>query len=163
MRHSDRLLNLITCITVLLFILGSLWFPSAIDSAALWILLLSVGIIGIPHGAIDHIIAAELYNLNQTLKDHILFYASYLLVMVIVGALWILFPEAGMALFLVMSIYHFGQADMEDFLSHREPLDRLFYVNRGILVIGLIVFSDPLTTYPIMADAMQIDTIFFLN
>lgn len=161
MRHSDRLLNLITCVTVLMFILGTLLYPSSIDSAALWIVILSVGIIGIPHGAIDHIMAAELYDLNQTLKDHLLFYASYLLVMIVVGALWILFPEAGMALFLIISIYHFGQADMEDFLTHREPLNRIFYVNRGLLIIGLIVFSDPLTTYPIMADAMQYDTVFF--
>lgn len=161
MRHSDRLLNLITCITALLFIVGSLWFPVTIDSAALWIVLLSVGIIGIPHGAIDHIMAAELYNLDQTLKDHLLFYTSYLFVMIVVGALWILFPEAGMVLFLIISIYHFGQADMEEFLSRREPLDRIFYINRGFLIIGLIVFSDPLTTYPIMADAMQIDTVFF--
>ncbi|WP_340105723.1 Brp/Blh family beta-carotene 15,15'-dioxygenase [Rhodohalobacter sp. 8-1] len=161
MRHSDRLLNLITCITAFLFIMGSLWFPVAIDSAALWIVILSVGIIGIPHGAIDHIMAAELYDLNQTLKDHLLFYASYLLIMIVVGALWILFPEAGMALFLIISVYHFGQADMEDFLDRREPLSRVFYINRGLLIIGLIIFSDPLTTYPIMADAMQIDTVIF--
>jgi|AntRauTorcE11897_2_1112592.scaffolds.fasta_scaffold14542_2 Brp/Blh family beta-carotene 15,15'-monooxygenase len=161
MRHTDRLLNLITCITALLFILGALFFPSTIDSAALWIVVLSVVIIGIPHGAIDHIMAAELYHLNQTLKDHLLFYASYLLVMIVLGALWILLPELGMALFLVISIYHFGQADMEDFLTQREPVNRIFYINRGLLIIGLIVFSDPLTTYPIMADAMRLDTVFF--
>lgn len=163
MRHSDRLMNLITSATAFLFILAALWFPMAIDSAAVWIVVLSVGIIGIPHGAIDHIMAAELYDLNQTLKDHLLFYASYLLVMIVVGTLWIFFPEAGMALFLIISIYHFGQADMEDFLARREPINRLFYVNRGLLIIGLIVFSDPLTTYPIMADAMQIDIVFFSN
>lgn len=161
MRHSDRLLNLITCITVLIFICGALLFPSAIDSVALWVVILSVGVIGIPHGAIDHIMAAELYDLNQTLKDHLQFYATYLLVMVVVGALWIVFPEAGMALFLIISIYHFGQADMEDFLANRGFLNRIFYVNRGLLIIGIIIFSDPLITYPIMADAMQIDTVFF--
>lgn len=161
MRHSDNRLNFITAGTALIFILGALFFPTAVDSAALWIVVMSVLVIGIPHGAIDHIMAAELYNLNQTLKDHLLFYASYLLVMIIVGALWIFLPVAGMAFFLIISIYHFGQADMEDFLIRREPINRLFYIARGFLIIGLIVFSDPLTTYPIMADAMRIETIIF--
>ena len=161
MRHSQSALNLATGLSALLFILLSLLFPSITQSAALWIVVASVVVIGIPHGAIDHIMAAELYHLNQTLKDHLLFYASYLLVMIVVGALWILFPEAGMALFLIISIYHFGQADMEDFLENRHAVNRLFYVSRGLLIIGLIVFSDPLTTYPIMADAMRIDTVSF--
>jgi len=159
MRHSDKRLNLITACTALVFILGALFFPSLIKSAEIWVVVLSVLIIGIPHGAIDHIMAAELFSLNQTLKDHLLFYASYLLVMFIIGALWIFLPEAGMALFLIISIYHFGQADMEDFLSDRSPVNRLFYSARGLLIIGLIVFSEPTTTYPIMADAMQMNTL----
>lgn len=161
MRHSDRRLNLITAFTSLVFILAALLFPSGLESAALWIVVLSVLVIGIPHGAIDHIMAAELYSLNQTLKDHLLFYASYLLVMIVIGALWIFLPEAGMALFLAISIYHFGQADMEDFLGERHPVNRVFYLSRGVLIIGLIVFSEPLTTYPIMADAMRIETMVF--
>ena len=161
MRHSDIRLNLITAGTAFVFILGALFFPAVLNSAALWVVVLSVLVIGIPHGAIDHIMAAELYDLNQTLKDHLLFYASYLLVMIVIGVLWIFLPEAGMALFLIISIYHFGQADMEEFLIRHEPFNRLFYFARGFLIIGLIIFSDPLTTYPIMADAMRIDTIVF--
>lgn len=161
MRHSDKRLNLVTAGTALAFILGAFLFPSALDAASIWIVVLSVLVIGIPHGAIDHIMAAELYSLNQTLKDHLLFYASYLIVMVIIGALWIILPEAGMALFLIISIYHFGQADMEDFIKKHHPVNRLFYLSRGLLIIGLIIFSDPLTTYPIMADAMRIDTLVF--
>ena len=163
MRHSDKRLNIITAGTAFLFILGALFFPSATASAEIWIVVLSVLIIGIPHGAIDHIMAAELYSLNQTLKDHLLFYASYLLVMIIIGVLWIFLPEAGMALFLIISIYHFGQADMEDFLIRREHINRIFYFARGLLIIGLIIYSDPVTTYPIMADAMQIDTLILSN
>ncbi|HKL16177.1 MAG TPA: Brp/Blh family beta-carotene 15,15'-dioxygenase [Balneolaceae bacterium] len=159
MRHSDKRLNLITAGTALTFILGALFFPSFIKSAEIWVVVLSVLIIGIPHGAIDHIMAAELFSLNQTLKDHLIFYSSYLLIMFIIGALWIFLPEAGMALFLIISIYHFGQADMEDFLKEREPVNRLFYSARGLLIIGLIVFSEPTTTYPIMADAMQMNTL----
>lgn len=161
MRHSDQFLNIITSLSALVFILIALLFPSASESMALWVVVASVFVIGIPHGAIDHIMAAELYELNQTWKDHLLFYSSYLLIMVLVGALWILLPEAGMSLFLIISIYHFGQADMEDFLTEKKPVNRLFYVNRGLMIIGLIIFSDPLTTYPIIADVVQIDSSYF--
>lgn len=156
MRHSDSTLNLVTILTSVLFIIAALLVPQFTDNLAIWVVLASVFIIGIPHGAIDHVMAAELYNLNQTLKDHLLFYASYLLVMVVVGALWIFYPVWGMIFFLVISIYHFGQADMEDFLSMKRPGNRLLHINRGLLIIGLIVFADTTVTYPIMADAMRI-------
>ncbi|NBC28080.1 MAG: beta-carotene 15,15'-dioxygenase, Brp/Blh family [Bacteroidetes bacterium] len=156
MRHSNRYLNLLIVVSSILFMGLSFLAPVYADELALWVVLASVFAIGIPHGAIDHVMAAELYNLNQTLKDHLLFYASYLLVMIVVGALWIVLPVGGMVFFLAISIYHFGQADMEDFTTSACPAKRLLYLNRGLLIIGLIVFSDHTVTYPIMADAMQL-------
>lgn len=156
MRHTNQLLTILTAFITLSAILMAFLVPELLDAASIWVLIASVFIIGIPHGAIDHIIAAELYELNQTLKGHLLFYSSYLLIMIVVGALWIFYPVAGMIFFLVISIYHFGQADMEDFLKPKEFGNRIFHINRGGMIIGLIVFSDPGTTYPIMADAMRI-------
>ncbi len=156
MRHSSALLNYITVIISLALMFIAVSFPDFASFAALWIVLFSILIIGIPHGAIDHIMAAELYNLNQTLKDHLLFYSSYLLIMLVIAALWYFIPIAGMILFLAISIYHFGQADMEDFLEN-SGMPYFWYLIRGTLIIGLIIFSDPDVTYPIMSAAMQID------
>lgn len=156
MRHSNRVLTVATASAALAAILLTLLAPGLMDNLSIWLLIASVFIIGIPHGAIDHIIAAELYGLNQTLKDHLLFYSSYLLVMLVVGALWIFYPVAGMAFFLLISVYHFGQADMEDFIEEKAAGNRILHTNRGLMIIGLIVFSDIDTTYPIMADAMRI-------
>ncbi len=155
MRHKSELLNRTTILTTLIFVLTALFVPGVADSIALWVVLVSVFLIGIPHGAIDHIMAAELFGLNKTLKDHLLFYSGYLLIMLLVGALWYFVPIAGMVLFLVISVYHFGQADMEDFMK-TGSLAWIWHNARGLLIIGLIVFSDPSVTYPIMAEAMQI-------
>ncbi len=160
MRHSSVQLNRLAVSTSLLLIGIALFLPEFLNQLTLPILLLSVFIIGIPHGAIDHIMATELYGLKNSLKDHLLFYASYLFIMLIIAVLWIYTPVAGMILFLLISIYHFGQADMEDFLNSSAP-SYFWYILRGVLIIGLIVFSDPSTTYPIISEAMRMDLLAF--
>ena len=160
MRHSSVQLNRLVVTASLLLIGIALFFPNLLNQLTLPILLLSVFIIGIPHGAIDHMMATELYGLKNSFKDHLLFYTSYLFIMLIIAVLWIYAPVAGMILFLLISIYHFGQADMEDFLNSSAP-NYLWYILRGVLIIGLIVFSDPSTTYPIISEAMRIDPIAF--
>jgi len=160
MRHSSVQLNRLVVTASLLLIGIALFFPNLLNQLTLPILLLSVFIIGIPHGAIDHIMATELYGLKNSFKDHLLFYTSYLFIMLIIAVLWIYAPGTGMILFLLISIYHFGQADMEDFLNSSAP-NYLWYILRGVLIIGLIVFSDPSTTYPIISEAMRIDPIAF--
>ncbi len=158
MRHQSGVLNFTTVLTSLIFIIVSIFLPDFARTIAPWVVILSVFIVGIPHGAIDHVIAAELFGLNQTLKDHLLFYGSYLLIMIFVGALWIFFPIGGMIFFLAISIYHFGQADMEDFLTENLKGNWVFHLARGSLIIGLIVFVRTDETFPIMAEAMRIDT-----
>lgn len=158
MRHQSNFLNIATVITSLLFIGIATFRPDVALILSPWIVILSVFIVGIPHGAIDHVIAAELFGLNQKLTDHLLFYGSYLLIMIFVGALWIFFPVGGMIFFLAISIYHFGQADMEDFLSEKRKGNWIFHLARGTLIIGLIVFVRTEETFPIMAEAMRIET-----
>jgi beta-carotene 15,15'-dioxygenase len=162
MRHSSRLLNQIAVSVSVVLIGVGLLLPQILELLIIPILLLSVFIIGIPHGAIDHIMASELYGLRNSLKDHILFYASYLLIMLFIAFLWIYIPIAGMVLFLAISIYHFGQADMEDFLKSSTP-NVTWYITRGTLIIGLIIFADTSTSYPIMAEAMRLDLTTFAN
>ena len=155
MRHPSILLRSVSVATALLLILTALFSPSVLSGIELPLLFLSVFLIGIPHGAIDHIMASEIFNLKKTLRSHLLFYGSYLLIMLFVGALWVFFPVVGMILFLLISVYHFGQADMEDFMdAHRGGFDRIFHTIRGILIIGCIIFSDLTMTIPVMADAM---------
>lgn len=159
MRHASALLRNVTAITGLLFVLLALAFPGWNTLIAPWIVLSAVFLIGIPHGAIDHVMASELFGLHTTLKDYLFFYGGYLILMLLVGALWYFLPVGGMILFLSMSIYHFGQADMEDFLRVDGGgllTAPVWHVVRGLLIIGLILFSNTEVTYPILAEAMRI-------
>jgi Brp/Blh family beta-carotene 15,15'-monooxygenase len=136
--------------------------PSINESLSVWVLLVSVFLIGIPHGAIDHIVASELFNNKNNLRSHLIFYSSYLLIMALLGILWLVSPPAGMVVFLLISIYHFGQADMEDFFGETHP-SLAWSVLRGSFIIGLILFSDPSKTLPIISDATGISFFYLLS
>ncbi len=125
-----------------------------------YIVVVSVFFIGIPHGAIDHIISAELNSSVNKKNGTLYFYSSYILIMIFIGLLWLITPVVGMALFLMISIYHFGQADMEDHLLDGNK-NHLAYVLRGMLIIGLIIFSDLSVTLPIIAQATGTELIEF--
>lgn len=136
----------------LIFMIPAIFTPEIHDIIAPYLVIASVFLIGIPHGAIDHIISAELFNTGRSFRGHLIFYSSYLIIMLLVGLLWVWVPMAGMILFLIISIYHFGQADMEDFLL-TDRNKYAVYLIRGIFIIGLIIFSDTSVTLPIIAEA----------
>lgn len=138
------------------FIFLSILSPELNSTIAPWVLIISVFLIGIPHGAIDHIMAAEIFNIEMKFKDQLLFYGSYLLLMLMIGAVWIFYPIAGMLIFLLISIYHFGQADMEEYLAEGTSKPLFWHTIRGLYIILLIIFSDTSVTYPILEQAMNI-------
>lgn len=156
MLHKSLPVTLFAVSAGLLFILLGLIFPGFVHGAGPWILLASVVVIGIPHGAIDHIMAEKVYGLDRTWKGTAQFYGGYLGLMFVVGLLWLLEPVIGMLFFFAISIYHFGQADMEDFVTPGSS-GISWYLIRGTLVLGLILFSDTSVSYPIMAQALSMD------
>lgn len=89
------------------FVLGP--WSNAIDLYISGFLLL---VIGIPHGAGDHLIAAKIAqreNLTFHLKPFIVYYLG---IMLAYAALWYLSPLLSFVIFIGISIFHFG--DMED-------------------------------------------------
>ncbi|TVQ66544.1 MAG: hypothetical protein EA360_05570 [Balneolaceae bacterium] len=160
-RASSSFICLIFGISLPLIFLN-LFTDSFSSAAGVFLLLASVFLIGIPHGAIDHVISSQLFGTGKTLSGHLLFYSSYLMIMLILGLIWIFTPITGMIIFLLISIYHFGQADMEEFLisDHAAPF---WYTFRGSMIILLIIFSDTAITYPILTTAMHLDPVSFAN
>ncbi|PSQ96285.1 MAG: hypothetical protein BRD55_07215 [Bacteroidetes bacterium SW_9_63_38] len=103
---------------------------------------------GMPHGAIDHLVAAELYDLRNTWTDHAKFYGGYLVLMALYGAFWVVAPVGSLLVFLVMTMYHFGQADLAYWRC--PPVQaRLLYLSRGLFLIGLPVAASPARVHPI--------------
>lgn len=135
---------------VLLATLGAIafgvWGPALGGTETAVVLFVAVTLTGIPHGAIDHLVAARLYNLRFTWRDQAKFYGGYLALMAAYGALWPAAPGACLAIFLVMTMYHFGQADLAYWGLSPLPA-RLLYLSRGLFLIGL-----PIAAFPTLVD-----------
>jgi Brp/Blh family beta-carotene 15,15'-monooxygenase len=89
------------------FVLGP--WSNAIDLYISGFLLL---VIGIPHGAGDHLIAAKIAqreNLTFHLRPFIVYYLG---IMLAYAALWFVSPLLAFVIFIAISVFHFG--DMED-------------------------------------------------
>lgn len=76
------------------------------------LIIISVGllIVGIPHGALDHLIGVFPGETKITLK----FVISYLFLMLIIFLIWIFTPTIGLSLFILYSAWHFGQAETKN-------------------------------------------------
>jgi len=99
-------------------------------------------IIGIPHGAGDHLIAkkiAKRENLTFHLKPFIVYYLG---IMVAYAALWFITPMVGFIIFIAISVFHFG--DMED-IQPVDPTNTWINVVKTIClgsgILSLILFS----------------------
>jgi hypothetical protein len=79
-----------------------------LDSAQHALLAAGTIIIGIPHGATDNHVFHHVLPRGRALP----FYAGYLLIAAAYGGLWALAPGASLVLFLLLSVYHFGQSNL---------------------------------------------------
>lgn len=119
-----------------------------LESMAFVVLMGAVVLTGIPHGAVDHLVAAELYGLDASWGDQAKFYGSYIALMTLYGALWLVAPGLSLGLFLAMTMYHFGQADLA-YIATNGQQHRVAYLSRGLLLMGLPIVAFPEVVAPI--------------
>ncbi len=77
---------------------------------------LGLFLVGIPHGALDNIVATG--NINERIR--IPFIIKYLLIAFIYFILWMFAPSIALIFFLVYSAWHFGQSDMQEWFPKRK-------------------------------------------
>ena len=68
-------------------------------------------LIGLPHGASDILVARRMFGSNYLKLA--LFLSSYSAISVIIALIWFLTPFVSLALFLLLSVSHFGLMDTE--------------------------------------------------
>ena len=97
-----------------------------------------IGATGIPHGALDHLIAkanAEQQNKTFTISRFLL---RYVAVIVLYGFCWIKLPGLSLMIFLVISAWHFGETDLHAANGiHLWQVCRLLWGNLVLLIILL--------------------------
>lgn len=71
-----------------------------------------ISIIGIPHGSTDHLLSKYIGNQHINKWPLWKFIIAYLSVMAIYGLLWYFFKELAFTIFMAISAYHFGEAQL---------------------------------------------------
>jgi lycopene beta-cyclase len=96
---------IITILTLILLVLP--WQSEITTSVSSLALIGGLFLVGIPHGAVDHLIETKQWNL----KRMPFFIIEYLSLGALMYLFWILSPTSGLVLFILYSAWHFGQAD----------------------------------------------------
>ena len=100
--------------------------------------LLFVVLIGLPHGAFDGAIANHL-GAGRSFAAAAKFIASYCAVAGLVIAIWIIFPAVTLALFLIISMIHFGRGDAS---AKSGPVFMTqVLLHGGLPIFGIIYFQ----------------------
>ena len=76
------------------------------------IALAAVTLIGLPHGAMDAAVALAL-GYGRNFGKMAVFVLAYVLLAAVVVGFWIVAPVLALALFLLISLVHFGLGDTE--------------------------------------------------
>ena len=108
--------------------------------------------IGIPHGAIDHLISNPKIDKNGFVR----FLIKYLTLIALYIAVWYFFPLLALAAFLLMSAYHFGQTH---FIQSSQParLSGLVFLSRGGFFLTTILLGDFPATQSILSSLIELD------
>ncbi len=107
MEGAAQDLHRVAFITVagLLAIVGLLGVEVS-STVQLGALAIGVALFGIPHGAVDPLLA-RVFGVATTHAQMVLFFAAYIALAVLVTGLWLLVPVLTLGAFLTISIWHF--------------------------------------------------------
>jgi Brp/Blh family beta-carotene 15,15'-monooxygenase len=131
------MVQLITLIIIMVSFSKNEWLVSSSLVIALFLIVL----IGIPHGANDHLLFFNLINkrIDEKNNKSTLFFASYIgLILLYIGC-WYLFPTFSLGLFILISIYHFGQSNL-----YISPIESKFVKLISIFLSGSFVLLTPI-------------------
>lgn len=134
MMIKNNAINLIIALSVCC--VASTFVNGLNSELQLFIALFFILTLGIPHGAIDHVLFR-----NSEKKSPLFFYSFYLGMMLLGLAIWAFSPQIAFTLFIILSAFHFGQSQ---FVSYNfKPLFRnTLYLTWGLsLLAGLMHYK----------------------
>lgn len=94
-------------------------------------------ILGIPHGASDPLIFNFINGSKIGNRVPLSFGLSYLLAIGVYLLGWIIFPKISFLLFLIISMYHFGETQFT-YLSNKTFLTRVLALSWGFVVLTML-------------------------
>jgi lycopene beta-cyclase len=101
-------------------------------------------LVGIPHGAVDHLLETD--NLNSRIK--LKFVINYLGLAFLNLILWVFFPIGALLFFIGYSAWHFGQTDLREWQPKK--INALKNASWGILILSTILLGHVVETNSIL-------------
>ena len=136
--------------TALIVVAASFWFPDIVSAYALSVSAILIVFLGIPHGATDHIIFQHLNQSFLGSRRLVYFYMNYLLLGACFALIWWLLPVLALVVFLVISMYHFGQSNW-NYVAFQNKYEAIgMYMLWGSLVTLAPIFYHFPTVSPIV-------------
>ena len=119
-------------------LLGFHYYILPIDPKTQMMVLLSlVFLVGVPHGALDFLVDEQnKVAVRQTFSIK-KFVSVYLLRLFSFALIWI-FPWVAFSIFMVFSIYHFGETDMASLLKTKKKASILYFAY-GAFILGVLL------------------------
>ena len=113
-----------------------------------------ISIIGVSHGALDHIKGYKLIKIYK-INNKYFFYPVYIFCCLLVVFFWIIFPSVTLILFLLVASYHFGKEDSCVGSIIKKRFINLFYLFKGSVVVVAPLFfhtEETLQIFKILGD-----------
>ena len=113
-----------------------------------------ISIIGVSHGALDHIKGYKLMKIYK-INNKYFFYPVYIFCCLLVIFFWVIFPSITLILFLLVASYHFGKEDSCVGNIIKRKFINLFYLFKGSVVIIAPLFfhtEETLQIFKILGD-----------
>lgn len=128
--------------------------PALADNLSLFLALFLIIGLGIPHGATDHRIFHVLLQQKGGKPAMLSFYGAYLGLMLIYALMWWLSPVFSLLLFMLTSMYHFGQSNW-NYISLSSLPQVLLYLIYGAFVLLVPILTHYETAQPIVESIIQ--------
>ena len=128
----------IAFILSLMLVLAHMIWPSILDYGY-YFFYGTLILVGIPHGAIDHIIHFQ--SIKPTRGHLFLFYGQYLALILVVALAWFLYPLVAFTIFMVISAYHFGQSQLYYLKAPSRWKHITFFAWGSALLSALVYFN----------------------
>jgi len=122
--------------SLIFFILNFIYLKANNETTSYIILIVLVAIFGLPHGALDTMLAKK-FKIYYNTISFILFNLTYLTIGLVVFLFWNAFPILTLYLFLLVSSYHFS----EDWRTNTTLYERLI-LGFGIINLPLFFHSE---------------------
>ena len=123
-----------------------------------------IATIGVSHGSLDNYKGKKLLRF-YSLKNSIIFYLSYILIVLLIILLWKILPTVTLFIFLIIAAYHFGKEDSLERVR-KSNFELLYYFSRGsIIILAPLAFNtnETIEIFRIISSAVLIDYFFILE